>query len=96
MKNKMGTSSVILHDLAIGYPGKVVAEHLNGAIKAGELTCLLGRNGVGKSTLLRTLAAFQPSLEGSVRIEEPPLPPEEGEGKGKLKIIVNCQLSIVN
>ena len=89
MKNKMGTSSVILHDLAIGYPGKVVAEHLNGAIKAGELTCLLGRNGVGKSTLLRTLAAFQPSLEGSVRIEEP-------QGKGKLKIIVNCQLSIVN
>ena len=94
MKNKMGTSSVILHDLAIGYPGKVVAEHLNGAIKAGELTCLLGRNGVGKSTLLRTLAAFQPSLEGSVRIEEPPSAPRGGRRKGEVED--NCQLSIVN
>ena len=90
----MGTSSVILHDLAIGYPGKVVAEHLNGAIKAGELTCLLGRNGVGKSTLLRTLAAFQPSLEGSVRIEEPPPAPRGGRRKGEVED--NCQLDTLS
>jgi len=62
--------TVILTNLTIGYQTKqhttVVAEHLNAAIKSGELTCLLGRNGIGKSTLLRTLSAFQPALGGEI------------------------------
>jgi len=62
--------TVTLTDLTIGYQTKqhtaVVAEHLNGAIMSGELTCLLGRNGIGKSTLLRTLSAFQPALHGDI------------------------------
>lgn len=33
------------------------------------MTCLLGANGVGKSTLLRTLSAFQPKLSGEIRIQ---------------------------
>lgn len=61
------------HDLAIGYfrPGRqrtVVAERLQLRVDAGEIVCLLGANGVGKSTLLRTLAAMQPPLKGSVTI----------------------------
>ena len=48
----------------------MVASHLNAVINRGELTCLLGRNGIGKSTLLRTLAAFQPKLGGSVMMHE--------------------------
>jgi len=62
--------TVRLTNLTIGYQTKqhttVVAEHLNAAIKSGELTCLLGRNGIGKSTLLRTLSAFQPPLAGEI------------------------------
>lgn len=62
--------SVILQNLSIGYTSKkrqfVVASGLNAAIYSGELTCLLGRNGVGKSTLLRTLATFQPALGGDI------------------------------
>lgn len=62
--------TVRLTDLTIGYQTKqhttVVAEHLNAAIKSGELTCLLGRNGIGKSTLLRTFSAFQPALGGEI------------------------------
>ena len=40
------------------------------------MTCLLGRNGIGKSTLLRTLSAFQPALEGEIVISstQPPSP----------------------
>ena len=37
-------------------------------IEAGRLTCLVGRNGVGKSTLLRTIAGLQPPLSGTVSI----------------------------
>ena len=62
--------SVVLQNVSIGYIAKghqrVVACGINGAIRSGELTCLLGRNGVGKSTLLRTLSAFQPVLSGEV------------------------------
>jgi iron complex transport system ATP-binding protein len=63
-------NSVLLKDLSIGYgqkdDTKVVASRLNASINSGELTCLLGQNGIGKSTLLRTLAAFQPALAGDV------------------------------
>ena len=51
-------TSVTLNDLSIGYKNKqgirVVAEHLTANIHQGCLTCLLGENGVGKSTLLKT------------------------------------------
>ena len=66
----MSNETVILKDLSIGYTAKgnekVVARGLNAAINSGELTCLLGQNGIGKSTLLRTLSAFQPPLGGDV------------------------------
>ena len=69
--------NVTLQDLGIGYLSKDstkwVAQHLNGVIHGGELTCLLGRNGIGKSTLLRTLSAFQPALEGEVLMGDSPL-----------------------
>ena len=68
----MKTVTIDIDDLSIGYTGKhyrkVVAAHIRATIRSGELTCLLGANGVGKSTLLRTLSAFQPKLEGSIRI----------------------------
>ena len=48
---------------------KVVADGICAGINSGELTCLLGANGVGKSTLLRTLSAFQPKLGGEIRVQ---------------------------
>ena len=76
----MSNETVILKDLSIGYTTKgnekVVASGLNAAINSGELTCLLGPNGIGKSTLLRTLSAFQPALGGDVLLNiDPPLSP---------------------
>lgn len=63
-------SSVLLNELSIGYrhrgETKVVARHLTGCLCAGELTCLIGPNGVGKSTLLRTLSGFLRPLQGEV------------------------------
>ena len=67
--------TVVLKNLSIGYTQKgnekVVAQGLNAAINSGELTCLLGCNGIGKSTLLRTLSAFQPALGGDVMLSTP-------------------------
>lgn len=47
---------------------KTVARGLSAVLQSGEMTCLLGANGVGKSTLLRTLSAFQPPLAGEVSL----------------------------
>ena len=68
----MNSETIILKNLSIGYRTKnstrIVAEGINATIRSGELTCLLGANGVGKSTLLRTLSAFQPKLGGEIVI----------------------------
>ena len=66
----MQSEDVKLQQLSIGYRShkavKTVAADINADIRRDELTCLLGANGVGKSTLLRTLSAFQPKLGGSI------------------------------
>jgi iron complex transport system ATP-binding protein len=65
--------TIELHNLSIGYQTKhgikTVATGINGTIRSGELTCLLGANGVGKSTLLKTLSSFQPQTGGEILLE---------------------------
>lgn len=64
-------SSITLSNLTVGYqqarrtPTAVLAG-LNATLCSGRLTCLVGANGIGKSTLLRTLAAFQPPISGQM------------------------------
>jgi len=66
------TSGVELRNLSIGYKTgtglKPIAENLCATLYGGKLTCLLGANGVGKSTLLRTLCGFLPELAGEIEI----------------------------
>ncbi len=60
--------------LTVGYPAKreisVVAKNINFAIGRGELVGLVGANGIGKSTLLRTLTRMQPPLDGKVFVNQ--------------------------
>ncbi|MBN1988412.1 MAG: ABC transporter ATP-binding protein [Bacteroidales bacterium] len=69
----MQKNTIELRDLAIGYRNRqgvrTVAQGISAHIFSGELTCLLGANGIGKSTLLRTLSAFQPKLSGQIFIQ---------------------------
>lgn len=63
--------TIVLKDLSIGYrinkkTTKTVLSMLNAAIFSKQLTCLIGANGVGKSTLLRTISAFQPVISGQI------------------------------
>ena len=59
--------------LSIGYIRKnnrnVVQSALSLTLKAGEMVCLIGPNGTGKSTLLRTLAGLQKPLAGKIMID---------------------------
>lgn len=56
------------HALSIGYNRTPVAAGLNLTLREGELVALLGPNGIGKSTLMRTLAGMQPALAGQVTL----------------------------
>ena len=64
--------TVEIRNLSIGYKtkknSKLLIENLCATLCGGRMTCLLGANGVGKSTLLRTLSGFQPTLAGEIHI----------------------------
>ncbi|MCC5943601.1 MAG: ABC transporter ATP-binding protein [Bernardetiaceae bacterium] len=59
-------------NLTVGYKHKKnllpVLTHLNLTLEKGKLCCLLGANGVGKSTLLRTLVGLQQPLAGNIAL----------------------------
>ena len=60
--------TIILDHLAIGYKGRTLISNLSLTLHEGCLACLVGTNGVGKSTLLRTLAGFLPKQGGTIRL----------------------------
>ena len=53
-------------NLSIGYGSHAVMENISFAVSSGDYLCILGRNGTGKSTLLKTLAHLLEPLHGSV------------------------------
>lgn len=58
------------HDLSVGYTadGQTLLQDLNLSLHAGEMVCFMGRNGIGKSTLIRTLAGLQAPIAGRVTL----------------------------
>ncbi len=58
-----------VHDLAVARGGITVLEGLSFSLGAGAALVLRGPNGVGKTTLLRTLAGLQPAVAGRLSLE---------------------------
>lgn len=55
-------------DLEVGYPQKVVFSHANIEIKRGEKVALVGRNGEGKTTLMRVISGELEPFSGEARV----------------------------
>jgi ABC-type branched-subunit amino acid transport system ATPase component/ABC-type branched-subunit amino acid transport system permease subunit len=68
-RSKGAASPVLLDasDIAAGYSGSTVLSGIDMTIREGEAVALLGRNGVGKTTLLRALTGSLPLDRGSIR-----------------------------
>lgn len=73
MKNNNDNNILMTTNLSVGYKTNereaVVTEAINLKLKLGELISLVGANGIGKSTLLKTLTKVQPSLSGTIFLE---------------------------
>ena len=54
--------------LRAGYGGKPVLQGVDLAIPRGEITAVIGRNGVGKSTLIKAIIGLLPLSSGSIRL----------------------------
>jgi len=65
---KMSGNVVLkVQGLTVGYPDRVLSRHLTFEIEREERVALVGPNGIGKSTLLKTIVAQLPPLAGSVQ-----------------------------
>lgn len=62
-----GNDVLAIDDLAIGYNGNAVSSNLNLRVYKQDRIAIIGPNGVGKSTLLKTIVKAQEPLAGSIR-----------------------------
>jgi len=72
-------TSIEIKQLSIGYHNAastakgVILPPITATVNSGELLAIVGRNGIGKSTFLRTLAGQQPPIDGMLLIQGKPL-----------------------
>ena len=64
----MADASLVLRDVAVGYPGREVLTGVTFTASAGERVGLVGENGTGKTTLLRAIAGDLVPRAGEVRV----------------------------
>lgn len=58
-----------IDSIDVAYGSSRVLDHLSMHVASGEIVCLLGRNGVGKTTLLRAVMGLLRASTGSIRLE---------------------------
>jgi iron complex transport system ATP-binding protein len=61
-------------NLACGYQGRAVIENINLTAEPGEVVCILGQNGVGKTTFFKTILGLLPPLAGQIFWQNNPIP----------------------
>jgi len=74
-----------IQQLSAGYGESQILWDVHLQVPAGQVVCLMGRNGVGKSTLLKSIMGLLPPQAGSIRFDGQDitrLPPEERARRG--------------
>lgn len=90
--------NITIEKLSIGYKKEApVIENINMKIESGQLTCLIGKNGVGKSTLLKTLTGFLPKLSGHLLIDNSDIETMSQQERSKaIGIVLTLKTDIQN
>lgn len=66
IKEQSGRDVLMIENLKVGYDGKQVGSAYNFSVYKGDRIAIVGRNGIGKSTLIKTIAKKQNAIGGSV------------------------------
>lgn len=61
---------IICENVSLGYDGRPIVSGLNFTVNSGDYLCIVGENGSGKSTMMKTILNLTPPLSGSIRMEE--------------------------
>lgn len=61
--------TISLKDISIGYSAPLVSA-IDAELSSGDFICLIGRNGTGKSTLLKTISSLTKPLQGEIQYSE--------------------------
>ncbi len=61
---------IICKNLSVGYNNIPLHSNINLTITAGQYVCIVGENGAGKSTFMKTLLGLLPPIEGSITMGE--------------------------
>jgi zinc/manganese transport system ATP-binding protein len=64
------TTMIFVNNLEVGYDRRAVAMPLCGRFLSGSLTAVIGANGAGKSTFLKTLAGLQSAVAGDIKFNQ--------------------------
>ena len=59
-------AQIICRNLAIGDDGKAIVQNMKFSVNTGEYLCVIGENGAGKSTFMKTLLGLQPPIQGEI------------------------------
>ncbi len=62
-------TGIAINNLRLGYGKRTLLKHASATFPAEELTALIGRNGTGKSTLLKAIAGLKKTDEGAILVE---------------------------
>lgn len=57
---------ITIQNLSLGYESKAIIENLNFSVNSGDYLCIVGENGCGKTTLMKTLLHLQEPIDGSI------------------------------
>lgn len=90
-------SLINITNLSIGYEKFAVLNGITASINSGELICLIGRNGEGKSTLIKTLCKLIPPISGSILIQDKNLEKiDDKEFSNLISVVLTSKITITN
>ena len=59
-------TQITCRDLTIGYGSRIILKHLNFTVNEGDYLCIIGENGSGKSSLMRTILNLKNPINGQI------------------------------
>lgn len=90
-------SLINIADLSIGYQKHTVVNAISAVAMPNEMICIIGRNGQGKSTLIKTLCKLVPPISGKVAIGETDLLKlTDNEFSKLISVVLTSKISIFN